>query len=218
MVTIMSIMTFRKLSQAATFPVFAFVLTGWGVLWICRFPIVRMGTVLLANASFLYHRQITVLDILVARSILAVFSSFVSFGLLFLIYMFTVEDTLNDPLAILIATFFVLWYVGVACIFTAAISAYTMFRERFALLFSVIHVFGTGAFFMVDWLPKQFQNLVLLLPMVDATELMRDGFFGNIVPCYYSIPYMFFFNIAFTFITLQLLHKFKKTRNINGIA
>ena len=43
---------------------------------------------------------------------------------------------------------------------------------------------------MVDWLPTNMQKVVLVLPMVHGTEMLREGFFGNVVPTHYDVGYM----------------------------
>ena len=48
----------------------------------------------------------------------------------------------------------------------------------------------SGAAFMVDWLPRKFQTVVLLLPTVHGVEMLRHGYFGNVVPSHYDIGYM----------------------------
>jgi capsular polysaccharide transport system permease protein len=48
----------------------------------------------------------------------------------------------------------------------------------------------SGAAFMVDWLPRKFQTAVLLLPMVHGTEILREGWFGDVVQTHYNVGYM----------------------------
>ena len=48
----------------------------------------------------------------------------------------------------------------------------------------------SGAAFMVDWLPTSMQRVVLLLPMVHGTEMLREGYFGNVVKTHYDVGYM----------------------------
>jgi ABC-type polysaccharide/polyol phosphate export permease len=48
----------------------------------------------------------------------------------------------------------------------------------------------SGAAFMVDWLPTNMQKVVLLLPMVHGTEMLREGYFGNVVRTHYNVAYM----------------------------
>jgi len=42
----------------------------------------------------------------------------------------------------------------------------------------------------VEWLPEKLQDAVLVLPMVHGVELLRHGYFGNVVRTHYDIGYM----------------------------
>jgi ABC-type polysaccharide/polyol phosphate export permease len=48
----------------------------------------------------------------------------------------------------------------------------------------------SGAAFMVEWLPTRLQEVVLLLPMVHGVEMLRQGFFGDVVRTHYDLGYM----------------------------
>jgi ABC-type polysaccharide/polyol phosphate export permease len=39
-------------------------------------------------------------------------------------------------------------------------------------------------------LPTKLQQVVLLLPMVHGTEILREGFFGNVVETHHDVGYM----------------------------
>jgi ABC-type polysaccharide/polyol phosphate export permease len=60
---------------------------------------------------------------------------------------------------------------------------------------------------MVEWLPTNMQRAVLLLPMVHGTEILREGFFGNVVKTHYSIGYMAACCITMTLGGLYLAHQ-----------
>jgi capsular polysaccharide transport system permease protein len=56
----------------------------------------------------------------------------------------------------------------------------------------------SGAAFMVEWLPKKLQEIVLFLPMVHGIELLRHGYFGKVVRTHYDIGYMAEFCVVLT--------------------
>lgn len=62
----------------------------------------------------------------------------------------------------------------------------------------------SGAGFMVDWLPKHLQNIVLFLPMVHGAEMLREGYFGPAYKYHYSVTYFASFNLALLLIGLVL--------------
>jgi len=216
---VIAIISYRRIVQDATFPVIAFVLSGWGIMWMCRYPASRMAGVLQANISFLYHRQISISDIFISRAILAVLSALVSFIILLALFIAIINDRgLNDPLAIIVSIFFTVWHALILSFISAILSTYSFLHARASILLAISQVFLTGAFFMVDWIPIQYRYYVLLLPMVHVTELMRYGMFGNVVQCFFNIYYIVFSNIILTFFSLQLLWVLEKRNDAYNSA
>jgi capsular polysaccharide transport system permease protein len=65
----------------------------------------------------------------------------------------------------------------------------------------------SGAAFMVDWLPAQAQQAVLLLPMVHGVEMVRDGYFGPVVNTHYDVVYMAGCNLVLLLAALMLVRR-----------
>jgi capsular polysaccharide transport system permease protein len=63
----------------------------------------------------------------------------------------------------------------------------------------------SGAVFMVDWLPPSAQELALWVPMVNGTEMVRDGYFGDVVRTHYSATYLVCADLVMTLIGLSLV-------------
>ena len=57
--------------------------------------------------------------------------------------------------------------------------------------------------FLVDALPKDFQDAVLWLPMVHGTEMVRDGYFGSKIVAHYDIMYLVTCNMVLTLFALR---------------
>ncbi len=60
---------------------------------------------------------------------------------------------------------------------------------------------------MVDWLPKAAQEVILWLPMVHGTEMMRHGYFGPIVKTYEQPAYLAFVNLAMLLAGLSMVRE-----------
>ena len=67
-----------------------------------------------------------------------------------------------------------------------------------------------GGFYMVSWLPDNVQNFLLMSPLVNAIELLREGFFGTKSGAQYSISYLIEVNLPLTLLGLILLRKIKR--------
>ena len=53
---------------------------------------------------------------------------------------------------------------------------------------------------------KRSLAVVLLLPMVHAVELIREGFFGDVVHTYYDLPYMAACNLVLSLVGLFVMN------------
>ena len=95
-----------------------------------------------------------------------------------------------DPLQVVFGWLMLAWCgIGLSLIIGAG-SAFSEIVERLwhpaaYLLFPI-----SGAAFMVEWLPASMQRVVMLIPMVHGTEMLRQGFFGNVVRTHYDVGYM----------------------------
>jgi len=199
------------------FPIYAFALSGWGIMWLVRYPIQRTGPAIVANLSFLAHRQITVLDLAVSRCLLILLAVLASLFVIVVIYAtFLIEIRINDPGLIVLGLLFTLWYAFVSSVFAVGISTYTALGPKFAPLFSIFHVFTTGAMYMVEWLPVKWHTAALLFPMINVTEMTRDGMFGDLAICHYDIKYTFIFMLFYTAFTFRFLAVKARWGKING--
>ena len=68
----------------------------------------------------------------------------------------------------------------------------------------------SGALFMVEWMPAKFQKILLLLPMVHGTEMLRGGYFGSLVKAHYDVSYMITCDLILMFIGLFLVNDASK--------
>jgi ABC-type polysaccharide/polyol phosphate export permease len=95
-----------------------------------------------------------------------------------------------DPLTVVLGWVMLSWFGASLALLLGAGMAFSPIVERLwhpaaYLLFPL-----SGAAFMVEWMPLRLQNVVLLLPMVHGTEILRQGWFGNVVRTHYDLGYM----------------------------
>ena len=172
-------------------PVTAFVITGYVPLTMWRHCVGRSIKAFDANGSLLFHRQVTPLDIILARCILEIVGALiagivVSAGAILIGFM----DMPND---------FGLLYVGllyeaVFCLACALIMAPLTesgdLLEKFVSAFMYLSIPFSGAFTMVDWMPESFQSVLLWSPSVHALEIIRKGQFGLKVHAHYDFIFL----------------------------
>ena len=194
------------MNHGSSIPIVAFAITGYSSVLMWRNTVGRCNSGIQQNLNLLYHRNVRVIDVFVTRIILEISGATASFIVLSLI--FTSIEWINPPVDLLrvVAGWMMLAWFGTALALTiGAATAYNEIVDRLwhpaaYLLFPL-----SGAAFMVDWLPATAQKIVLLLPMVHGVELVREGYFGNVVRTHYDMRYMAMVNLVLTLIGLFLL-------------
>ena len=113
-----------------------------------------------------------------------------------------------DNMALVIGGWLMLAWFGTAlALLVGAGCAYSHLVDRLWQPISYILFPMSGAAFMVDWMPQKLQDLVLFLPMVHGVELLRQGYFGNVVKTHYSMPYMASCCLVMTLAAVFLVRK-----------
>jgi capsular polysaccharide transport system permease protein len=183
--------TAAGLHHGSPIPIVAFAVTGYSSVLMWRNSTSRAGSAVAGNKSLLFHRNVQVVDVLITRIALEIGGATASFIVLSLLFIFV--GWMSPPVDLLKVVFgwvMLAWFGTSLALLIGAASAFSEIVERLwhpaaYLLFPL-----SGAAFMVQWLPAGMQKVVLLLPMVHGTELLREGYFGNVVPTHYNIAYM----------------------------
>jgi len=179
------------LSHETATPIVAFAVTGYSSVLMWRNAASYCSHGVESNKPLLYHRNVQVIDVLLTRIALEVLGATCSFIALSLIFVFIgwmappVDVTLVLEGWLMLAWFgaSLALVIGGGATFSPIV--YRLWHPAAYLLFPM-----SGAAFMVEWLPPNLQNVVLLLPMVHGVELLRHGYFGNVVVAHYDIGYM----------------------------
>jgi ABC-type polysaccharide/polyol phosphate export permease len=143
------------------------------------------------NKQLLFHRSVHVIDVFFTRIALEVAGATGSFLLLTIVFVFLGWMPMPiDPLLVVFGWLMLAWFGASLALLIGAGTAFSPIVER--LWHPVAYLFFpiSGAAFMVDWLPKNFQTVVLYLPTVHGVEILRHGYFGNVVPSHYDVGYM----------------------------
>ncbi|AGW12729.1 ABC transporter permease [Megalodesulfovibrio gigas] len=217
MLALSALFIFRRALGNAQFSMAAFALSGYGILWSCRFQIMKSTNVISSNLPLFYHRNVRVLDVMISRATIQAACTTASFILLFMLaYLLSMLPFPDDPLLIMYSWVLVQWYGFNLCILTGSLSALVSFGTKICILLNVAHVLCTGGLFMVDWLPHEYREIALLFPMVHATEMMRDGFFNESMITYYDPVYIVTSNIIMSYMCLCTMLKYTKSEAVYG--
>lgn len=206
-VVVISLFVYMKGGIFKNIPVAAFVMSGYTIMWCVRFQLMKIVPAIATSRPLLYHRFVKISDVLFSRVVTQFATTSLTLFLFVPLVCFKVIDYPQEIPLMVGSWLLVSWYAIAIAFISAAISSLYKIGPKVSMLIAILHIWITGAFFMVEWLPGKYRSLMLFFPMVNATEMMRDGLFGNIVTTHYSILYIMMCNIVLTYIGLAMIRK-----------
>lgn len=201
------IWTLMKADHGSNLPIVAFAITGYSSVLVWRNTVGRCIGGIPANVNLLYHRNVRVLDVMVTRIILEVAGATGSFIVLTVVFL-AIEwiEPPRDIAYVLAGWGMLVWFGASLATLLGSAAAIHELIDRFWHPASYLLFPLSGAAFMVDWVPKAFAEVVLWLPMIHAVELIREGFFGDIVRTHHDMAYMATCNLVLSFAALVMLN------------
>lgn len=194
--------------------VYAFMLTGYPLMMMWRQASNRCIGALGANQGLLYHRNIRVFDVYFSRVLLEVLGA--SMALIVLLVAFYALDMIPAPANLLymaMAWLLMAWFGLGLGITIGVLSHISEAFKRVWQAFSMVLMFASGAFYLVDSLSKSAQKIALKIPMVHGTEMLRHGYFGDTIRTHESIGYIIMVNLILTLVGMMLIQRFR-----NGVS
>jgi ABC-type polysaccharide/polyol phosphate export permease len=205
---ITTLWTAAGLHHGSPIPIVAFAVTGYSSVLMWRNSASRACSAVLQNRQLLYHRNVQIIDVMATRIVLEIGGATGSFIVLSLFFIFVGWMRAPvDLLEVLFGWLMLAWFGTSLALLIGAGTAYSEIVERLwhpvaYLLFPL-----SGAAFMVEWLPPNMQRVVMLLPMVHGTEILREGYFGDVVKTHYDVGYMAACCLIMSLVGLYLLHQ-----------
>lgn len=164
---------------------------GYSVFIMFRSIFSRAESAIESNMPLLYHRMVTVFDILVSRALLDGGGSFVT--VIALIFLGVATGFCNvpvRPLDLIIAICYMLWFSFAMSMIACAITHDNRLAARLIHPFTYILMPLSGAFYMVGWLPEPYKSWLLWSPFTHIFELARYGMFRSAPVQYIDLPYL----------------------------
>jgi ABC-2 type transport system permease protein/capsular polysaccharide transport system permease protein len=194
--------------HGSSIPIVEFALTGYSSMLMWRNMPTRCIGARKSNMPLLYHRQVTVFDVYTARILLEFMAA--STSLIVLSIAFWTMDWLvapEDVLKVLGGWLLLGWFGACLGLFMGALSEKNDIVAKLWPPLSYLIFPLSGAAFLVDSLPIAMQRIVLWLPMLNALEFLREGWFGSAMHAHYDISYVIVFNIIFSFLGLNFVRQ-----------
>lgn len=195
-----------KSAHGNDMPIVPFAIIGYSTVLVWRNVANRAGGAVQANIGLLYHRNVRLIDVYIARCALEVVGSTIS--LLTLSVIFNILGFMNLPEDFLYMVFgwgLLVWFALALGFIVGSLFEMSEIIDRLWHAFTYLMFPLSGAAFFVHWLPKSFQEFVLYIPMVHFSEMIRHGYYGNLIPTYESVSYVIVWNICMSFIGLYLV-------------
>lgn len=205
---IIALWTAAKMNHGSSIPIVAFAITGYSSVLLWRNTVNRCTKAIEPNLSLMYHRNVKVIDVFFARIILEIAGA--SMSAIFLTLFFSAIGWMESPKDFMLAIegwLLLSWFsIGLALII-GALSEKSEVVERVSHMIAYLLFPLSGAVFMIDWLPENAREIMLWIPMIHGTEMIRHGFFGEIIPTYEDPVYFGIVNLVLTFIGLAMVRE-----------
>lgn len=192
--------------RSAGFSVIEFAVTGYSSVLLWRNCANRCVHAVEPNLSLLYHRNVRVLDIFLARCLLEIAGATCS--LLVLTLVFTSLGLMQlpaQPLQVLAAWLLLAWLGLALGTLLGGLTARFDVVERLWHPASYLLFPLSGAVYMVEWLPAPWDARAPLLPMVSALELLRGGWFGPMAVVHAEVVVTVVFNLVVSVLALLVV-------------
>lgn len=195
--------TIAGLHHGSNLPITAFALTGYSTVLLWRNMPSRCVASIAPNSALMYHRNVRIIDIFLSRIGLEAIGATMSFAALaFIFIFFELMEPPENALQVVAAWLLTAWFGAALGILMGAWSEKTDIIEKLWHPASYLLFPLSGAAFLVDALPKNFQDAVLWLPMVHGTEMVREGYFGSKIVAHYDVGYLVMCNMLLTLVGL----------------
>lgn len=182
-----------------------FAVTGYSCLLLWRTCTFRGIKSIESNLSLLHHRPVKIIDIFITRMLLEVSGVTASFTLVVITMItFGFMEAPFDVGLLLLGWILMAWLSAATGVVLGCLSEFTDVVERLWHPISYFMLPVSGVFFLVDWLPRNFQSFVLLFPIVHPVEMVRAGHWGG-ANYHYDISYITVWCLALTLFALILM-------------
>jgi capsular polysaccharide transport system permease protein len=185
--------------------VFEFFVVSYTMFFMFRSIFGRSAGALRGSHNLLFHRQVTLLDVLIARNLLELAACIVVMTVCLAGIIMAGGRWPDDPAQMLLAVFLMMLLANGGGVIVAALAATSELVERLVHPITYIMMPISGAFFLVTTLPPQVQEFLLWVPLVHAFELLREGQFGPVYVYRYDIWYLVAWVLGLNLLGLALL-------------
>ncbi len=189
-----------------------FALSGYTMITLWRHLSGKSIHAIRNNMGLLFHRNVTMLDALVAHSLLEIIGILTAFFVAWTpLALLGFVDPMPDPILFLGGYLLQGWFGAAFGLLVAALSEMYEATEQILPPLLYITLPFTGVFTMAGWLPQRWREAVAWSPLATNVEMMRAGMFVGDMPFYYYPTYVATWCLALTAIALPLVQHARRS-------
>ena len=152
-------------------PIVAFAVTGYSSVLMWRNATSQCSAGIEQNKPLLFHRSVLIIDVFLTRIALEIVGASSSFIFLSFFFIFIGWMPVPDNLLLVLAGWFMLaWFGSSLALLVGGGTAFSPLVHRLWHPIAYLLFPLSGAAFMVEWMPKKFQDLLMYLPMVHGVD------------------------------------------------
>lgn len=159
-----------------------------------------------SNKPLLYHRNVTLLDISVARIVLDAVASFGAMVVILTVFYLLGLGILPErPWLTLAALALMSWLSLAIGMMVAAGTEFSTLTERVVHPITYLLIPFAGMFSVMDELPPVYARICAVLPLAHLADLGRMGLKADYNSTYLNVPFVIVFNSVATLLGLLML-------------
>jgi capsular polysaccharide transport system permease protein len=184
---------------------FVFALVSYLPYFTFRAIISRAPGTLRANMTLLYHSRVKMLDVVLARHLLEMAAVLTVMALIVAGVAIWGDHLPSDIPTLLIGLVLLFLLAQGLGLLAAAVSAVSEVSERLIHPLVYLSLPLSGALVPLHALDPAVRELLLWNPQANLHEMVREGFFGELLPSYYHTGYVLFWVGLFNLLGLAAL-------------
>ena len=183
-----------------------FYLCGYTPFLMFRQIVNRAPATIESNRTLLFHRQISLFDLLFARALLDLVGvSLAFFTLVAVTVLLGLGQVPDRPLYMFVGLILMFWLSLAFSLPLCAIAELSTTVDRLVHPATYIMMPLSGVFFLAETVPPGWRDVLLWGPVIHIVQLIRMGQYGNFNSRYCDIPYVLIWCVVLTFFGLLTL-------------
>jgi capsular polysaccharide transport system permease protein len=180
-----------------------FWVVGYTPFCMFRFMVLRAEAAIESNRTLLYHRMVTITDLMIARNLLEFASAAMAMVILVGFAWLCGVGNLPDRPILMFAGMAQLWFLSFGLsLIVAAASENSTVVQRIVHPATYVSLPLSGAFFLLKWIPHPWRDYLAWSPLISPFEQIREGQFAMFDSDYVYPEYVIGWSLVLTILGL----------------